>query len=104
MIGLLWRLRTTIRDYLRAYMPSNIMLDLLSNRRALKWGLPAGMLLAPGYLLIASFITALLAGGGPGWLNVLVLISIWDSLKFVALGVVSPVLLATARLRESRAE
>jgi hypothetical protein len=32
------------------------------------------MVLVPGYLVAASFVTALLARGGPGWLNVLVLI------------------------------
>jgi hypothetical protein len=60
-------------------VPAN--LDLLRTPRGLKWSLPAALVLVPGYLFIASFISEVLASGGPDRLNVLVLICIWDAMK-----------------------
>ena len=52
MIRLLWAASTSIRNFMRRYMPSNVLLDAIRTRRGLKWGVPA-MLLAIPYLLIA---------------------------------------------------
>lgn len=96
---LLWALSAHIRYFLRRYMPTNILLDVLRTRRGLKWGLPA-MLLAAPYLLAASICTSLIADGGPGWLNVLVLLFIWNALKFLIMGPVSLILLVRVRVQE----
>lgn len=40
--------------------------------------------------------------GGPGWLNLLVLVFIWDALKFAAMAPIGLVLLAKVRLAEHR--
>ena len=53
--------------------------------------------------LAASICTHLLADGGPGWLNLLVLLFIWNALKFLLIGPVSLALLITAHTREHRA-
>lgn len=84
---------------LRRYMPTNILLDLIRTRRGLKWGIPA-MLLALPYLLAASICINLIADGGPGWLNLFVLLFVWNALKFIVMGPVSLVLLASARCTE----
>jgi len=100
MIRLLWALSVRIRYFLRRYMPTDILLDLIRTRRGLKWGIPA-MLLAVPYLLAASICTNLIAAGGPGWLNLLVLLFIWNAMKFFIMAPVSFVLLARVRIKEA---
>lgn len=58
------------------------------------------MLLAVPYLLIASICTNAIAGGGAGWLHLVVLWAVWNSMKFIIMGPVSLVLLVRARLQE----
>ncbi|HMN41498.1 MAG TPA: hypothetical protein PKE29_11685 [Phycisphaerales bacterium] len=102
MIRQLWNLSVHTRAFLRRYMPTNILLDAIRTRRGLKWGVPA-MLLAMPYLLAASTFTTLIADGGPGWLNLLVLLCLWNTMKFIIMGPVSLILLGRARLREAAA-
>jgi hypothetical protein len=99
MFRLLWNLSIRVRLFLRTYMPTNILLDALRTRRGLKWGVPA-MLIAAPYVLGAWLLTVWIADGGPGWLNLLVLLFIWNALKFVING---PITLAQL-LRERGAE
>jgi hypothetical protein len=101
MLRLLWNLSNRVRLFLRTYMPTNILLDALRTRRGLKWGVPA-MLIAVPYLLGAWLLTVWIADGGPGWLNLLVLLSIWNSLKFLVNGPITLVVLIRARLAERR--
>lgn len=100
MIRLLWVASVRVRYFLRRYMPTNILLDLIRTRRGLKWGIPA-MLVAAPYLLAASICTNLIANGGPGWLNLLVILFIWNALKFLIMGTVSLVLLLSVRVHEA---
>ena len=102
MIRLIWNLSVRTRLLLRAWMPTNILLDAIRTRRGLRWGVPA-MLLATQYLLIANLCAQAIADNGPRWLHLVVLWSIWNALKMVWIGPVSVVLLIGARLRE-RAE
>lgn len=99
MFRLLWAASGHTRYYLRRYMPTNVALDAIRTRRGLRWDVPA-MLLAVPYLLATSVCTSLIADGGPGWLNLLVLLFIWNALKFLIMGPVSLVLLVRVRLRE----
>ena len=100
MIRQLWTLSVRTRAFLRRYMPTNILLDAIRTRRGLKWGVPA-MLLAVPYLLAASTFTTLITDGGPGWLNLLVLLCLWNTMKFIIMGPVSLILLARVRVREA---
>lgn len=100
MIRLLWVMSIRARYFLRRYMPTNILLDLIRTRRGLKWGIPA-MLLAAPYLLAASICTNLIADDAPGWLNLLVILFIWNALKFLIMAPVSLVLLARVRVQEA---
>ena len=100
MIRQLWTVSVHTRAFLRRYMPTNILLDAIRTRRGLKWGVPA-MLLAAPYLLAASTLTTLIADGGPGWLNLLVLLCLWNTMKFIIMGPVSLILLARIRVREA---
>ena len=62
-------------------------------------GLPA-MLLAIPYLYTASLLTVIIRDGGPGWLNLIVLIAIWSAFKMLWIGPVSLLLLARVRIHE----
>ena len=100
MIRLLWAASTSIRSFMRRYMPTNVLLDAIRTRRGLKWGVPA-MLLAIPYLLVANLSAEAAASGGPGWLHLIVLVCIWSALKMVWIGPVSAVLLIRAHVRET---
>ena len=99
MFRLLWSLSIRVRLFLRTYMPTNILLDALRTRRGLKWGVPA-MLIAAPYLLGAWLLTVWIADGGPGWLNLLVLLFIWNALKFIVNGPITALLLFHAWTRD----
>lgn len=103
MFRLIWALSVRIRYYLRRYMPTNILLDAIRTRRGLRWGVPA-MLLAIPYLYAASVCVQLIEDGGPGWLHLLVLLFIYNALKFTIMGPLSLVLLLRARVREHVAD
>lgn len=102
MLRLIWALSIYVRSFMRRFMPTNIALDALRTRRGLKWGVPA-MSLAAVYLFIASIVTVLINDGAPKWLYLLVLVCIWNAVKFVANGIVSIGLLARVRIDERRA-
>lgn len=99
MIRLVWAASVHTRYFLRRYMPTNILLDVIRTRRGLKWGVPA-MLLSIPYLLVAATCRNLIEDGGPGWLHLLVLLFIYNAMKFTIMGPVSLVLLARIRLSE----
>lgn len=101
MFRSIWMASAHTRYFLRRYMPTNIALDAIRTRPGLKWGLPA-MLVAIPYLYAASFLTVLVDDGAPGWLYLLVLLFIWNALKFAIMGPVSVVLLIGARACERR--
>lgn len=89
------------RYFLRRYMPTNIRLDAIRTRRGLKWGVPAMLLVLP-YLYVASLLMMVIEDGTPGWLHVLVVLCIWNAMKFAVMGPVSIVLLLRARATEWR--
>lgn len=59
------------------------------------------MLLAIPYLLAARWCVTTIEDGGPGWLNLLVLLCAWNATKLVLNGPVTAVLLLRARIREA---
>ena len=101
MFRLIWIGSVYTRYFLRRYMPTNILLDAIRTRRGLKWGVLA-MLLAVPYLYVASFLTVLIEDDAPTWLHVLVVLCIWNAMKFAIMGPVSVVLLLRARALEWR--
>ncbi|MBG6213726.1 hypothetical protein RCH23_001390 [Cryobacterium sp. CAN_C3] len=86
--------------FLRRFMPTAIVIDAINTRRGLKWGVPA-MLLAVPYSLAAIYCRAQVEVGGPGWLNLLVLLFLFNTLKFVLIGPISLLKLITVRVREA---
>ncbi|WP_194396235.1 sulfate permease [Microbacterium atlanticum] len=101
MFGLVWMLSIRIRVFLRRFMPTNILLGAIFTRRGLKWGLPA-MVLAGVYFVAAALCAGAISQGAPGWLNLLVLLCLWNALKFVAVGPASLFCLLRVRMGEAR--
>ncbi len=90
-----------IYAFFQRTMPTNILIRATRTRRGLKWGVPA-MLLAVGYIVIAAALAQWVAGGASGWINVLVLVCLWNALKFVVNGPVTVVRLLRVRALERR--
>ena len=75
--------------YLQTYAPSNVIVARVRQERP-RLRVAAGLLvlsaaLASGAVVLADWV----ANGGPGWLNLVVLIAIWDAFKFAFLAAVS---------------
>lgn len=101
MFRLIWTASVHTRYFLGRYMPTNILLDAIRTRRGLKWGLPAMLLVIP-YLHVAGILRVLIEDGEPGWLHLLVLLCVWNAIKFAIMGPVSLVLLLRVRAAEWR--
>jgi len=86
--------------FLRRFMPTAVVIDAINTRRGLKWGVLA-MLLAVPYALAAIYCRAQVEAGGPGWLNLLVILCLWNTLKFLLIGPISLMKLIAVRVREA---
>lgn len=102
MLRVLWAVSVRTRDLTRHCLPTNILLDFIRTRHGLKWGVPA-MLLAVPYLAVAVWCARSVADGGPGWLNLIILVATWNAMKFILLGPVSVLTLARRRWHERAA-
>lgn len=92
MLTLLWSLSTAVRGYLRFYMPTNRAIDWLRSPRGFKWAIPVAFVATATYLFAMSVSATIVERGGPGYLNLLVLLFGWNTIKFAATGVVTPLL------------
>lgn len=73
--------------YFKAYAPSNVLIRRVRAGR-LRWR-TAGALLALSFVLvaIAHVLAAIVAAGAWGGLNFVVLMVMWDAIKFGCLGI-----------------
>jgi hypothetical protein len=99
MFQLLITFVSRIYAFFQRTMPTNILLRATHTRRGLKWGVPA-MLLAAVYVVIAASLAQWVAGGAPGWINLLVLVCLWNALKFFVNGPITALRLARVRSLE----
>lgn len=88
--------------FMRRFMPTEIVIDAINTRRGLKWGVPATLLSIP-YAFAAIYCRAQIDTGGTGWLNLLVLLCLRNTLKFLLVGPISLLKLMAVRLREAMA-
>jgi hypothetical protein len=71
--------------YLQVYAPSNAIVALV-RREQPRLRVASGLfVLSTALATGAIFLAEWAANGGPGWLNLLVLIAIWDAFKFAFL-------------------
>ncbi|MGC5222562.1 hypothetical protein ACPW96_08180 [Micromonospora sp. DT81.3] len=101
MFQLLIAFVSRIYAFFQRSMPTNILIRATHIRRGLKWGVPA-MLVAVVYMVIAAALAQWVAGGAPGWINLLVLVCLWNAIKFFVNGPITAARLARVRARERR--
>ncbi|MEI3866403.1 sulfate permease [Microbacterium sp. CCNWLW134] len=101
MFQLLIAFVSRIYAFFQRSMPTNILIRATHTRRGLKWGVSA-MLLAVVYIVIAAALAQWVAGGAPGWINLLVLLCLWNAVKFAINGPVTLVRLARVQSYERR--
>jgi len=101
MFQLLIAFVSRIYAFFQRSMPTNILIRATHSRRGLKWGVPA-MLLAVAYAVIAAVLAQWVAGGAPGWINLLVLVCLWNAIKFVVNGPITAIRLVRVRSNERR--
>lgn len=99
MFRLIWAASVRTHSIL-SYAPTNLLITATRTRRGLCCGIPA-MLLAIPYMLAAHWCVATIEAGGPGWLNLLVLLCAWNSIKLTLNGPVTVILLIRARIQEA---
>ena len=87
--------------FFQRMMPTNMIIRATHTRRGLKWGVPA-MLVAVVYVVLAAALAQWVTDGAPGWINLLVLVCLWNALKFVVNGPITLVRLVRVRALERR--
>ena len=101
MFQLLIAFVSRIYAFFQRSMPTNILIRATHTRRGLKWGVPA-MLLAVVYVVIAAALAQWVVSGAPGWINLLVLVCLWNAIKFVVNGPITAIRLVRVRSNERR--
>lgn len=99
MFRLIWAASVRTHGIL-SYAPTNLLIATTRTRRGLLWGIPATLLAIP-YLLAAYWCATTIEAGGPGWLNILVLLCAWNSIKLTLNGPITLVLLIRARIEQA---
>ena len=102
MLSVCFRLAAAIHGYLAFYMPSNRAVDWLRTPRGLKWAIPVALVATAAYLFAMSVCMTAIDRAGPGYLNVLVMLFAWNTIKFAALGIVAPFAVLAGRLTGAR--
>jgi hypothetical protein len=82
-----------------SYAPTNLIIAATRTRRGMRRGIPS-MLLAAPYLPAAHWCVTTIENGGPGWLNLLVLLRAWNSIKLILNGPITVVLIIRTKIRE----
>jgi hypothetical protein len=78
---------TAIHRYLATYAPSNILIARVRMARP-RWGLVVRLTGVVGLLIVAMHLVVLaIAVGAPGWLNLIVLVLAWDTIKLACLDI-----------------
>lgn len=91
MLALSMHLAAAIRSYLAFYMPTNRLIDWLCGPHGIRWAIPIAVAAVPAYMFAMSVCAALIERGGPGYLNVLVMLFAWNTIKFAAVALLTPV-------------
>ena len=99
MFRLIWAASVRTHSIL-SYAPTNLLIAATRTRRGLRWGIHM-MLLAIPYLLAAYWCVTAIEAGGPGWLNLVVLLCGWNSIKLTLNGPITVVLLIRCRIQEA---
>lgn len=100
IFGASWLLSARLYRLFQAFAPSNIAIRRVHTRDSIKWGSVVGL----GGVLVYGFAMLLAVGfvqdAGPGWVNLIVAVAFWNTVKFATLIPVSLVRLLGVRHQE----
>ncbi len=97
MLSLLWNVSAAIRGYLRFYMPTNRALDWLRTPYGVRWAVPVAMVVTPACIYAMSVAAVLASVTGLGWINLFVVLFLWNAMKFAWMAILSPLIALRSR-------
>ena len=100
MLAISVRLAAAIHGFLAFYMPTNRAVGWLRSPGGIKWAIPVAIAATLAYLFALNVSMTVIERGGPGYLNVLVMLFAWNSIKFAATAALSPLLLLRRALAD----
>jgi len=95
-----WAISARLHNLCRRFAPSNILIRRVHTRTGIKWGPLVGLAAAVLYGLLMLATATVVRKGGPGWVDLIVLLALWNTVKFTCLIPVSLVRLVRVRHRE----
>jgi hypothetical protein len=95
-----WAVSARLHNLFRRFAPSNILIRRVHTRTGIKWGPLVGLADAVLYGLLMLATATVVRKGGPGWVDLIVLLAFWNMVKFTCLIPVSLVRLVRVRHQE----
>ena len=95
-----WALSARLYRLSQRFAPSNIVIRRVHTRTGIKWGSLVGLAGVVVYGLLMVVTGTIVRDGGPGWVNLFVLVGFWNTLRFAVLIPVSLVRLLRVRHQE----
>lgn len=95
-----WANSARLHNLFRRFAPSNILIRRTQTRTGIKWGPLVGLAAAVLYGLPMLATATVVRKGGPGWVDLIVLLAFWNTVKFTCLIPVSLVRLVRVSHQE----
>ncbi|HEY4812375.1 MAG TPA: hypothetical protein VIH71_15085 [Solirubrobacteraceae bacterium] len=95
-----WAISARLHNLFRRFAPSNILIRRVHTRTGIKWGPLVGLAAAVLYGLLMLVTATVVRKGAPGWVDLIVLLAFWNTVKFTCLIPVSLVRLVRVRHQE----
>lgn len=95
-----WAISARVHNLFRRFAPSNILIRRVHTRTGIKWGPLVGLAAAVLYGLLMLATATVVRKGGPDWVDLIVLLAFWNTVKFTCLIPVSLIRLVRVRHQE----
>ncbi len=95
-----WAVSARLHSLFRRFAPSNILIRRVHTRTGIKWGPLVGLAAAVLYGLLMLATATVVRKGGSGWVDLIVLLAFWNTVKFTCLIPVSLIQLVRVRHQE----
>ena len=95
-----WALSSRLYGLAQRFCPSNIVIRRLHTRTGIKWGPLVGLAGIAFYGLVMVAAGAIVRDGGPGWVNLFLIVGFWNTCRFTFLIPTSVVRLLRMRHQE----
>lgn len=95
-----WAISARLHGLVQRFAPSNIVIRRVHTRTGIKWGPLVGLAGVVVYGVLMVVTGTVVRDGGPGWVNLIVLVGFWNTLRFAVLIPVSAIRLLRVRHQE----